>query len=84
MPIVVEKCNLQSLYTIQPVKRLCQLIFLQSILDGSANSRQVRIIARRATVGFFVQHLMGGPALLKPPPSQALILVAQGYQVTEK
>jgi dienelactone hydrolase len=51
---------------------------------GTADSRQVRITTRRATVGFFVQHLMGGPALLKPPPSQALIRVAQGYQVTEK
>ena len=45
---------------------------------GTADSRQVRITARRATVGFFVQHLQGGPALLKPPSSEAVIRVAQG------
>jgi Cutinase len=44
---------------------------------GTADSRQVRNTARRATVGFFVQHLLDGPALLKPPPNQALIRVAQ-------
>jgi pimeloyl-ACP methyl ester carboxylesterase len=44
---------------------------------GTADSRQVRNTARRATVGFFVQHLLDGPTLLKPPPSQALIRVAQ-------
>ena len=32
---------------------------------GTADSRQVRITARRATVGFFLQHLQGGPALPK-------------------
>jgi dienelactone hydrolase len=51
---------------------------------GTADSRQVRITARRATVGFFVQHLMSGPSLLKPPSSQAFIRVAQGDHVTEK
>jgi len=51
---------------------------------GTANSRQVRITARRATVGFFVQHLMGGPVLLKPPQSQGLIRVAQSNHITEK
>lgn len=51
---------------------------------GTADSRQVRITARRATVGFFLQHLQGGPALLKPTPGQATIRVAQAYPVTEK
>ncbi|MFA6162773.1 MAG: hypothetical protein WC685_05005 [Methylobacter sp.] len=52
--------------------------------SGTADSSQVRITARRATVGFFVQHLQGGPALPKPTPSQATIRVAQAYPVTEK
>jgi len=52
--------------------------------SGTADSRQVGITARRATVGFFVQHLQGGPALPKPTPSQATIRVAQAYPVTEK
>jgi dienelactone hydrolase len=39
--------------------------------SGTADSRQVRITARRATVGFFLQHLQGGPALPKPTSSQA-------------
>lgn len=51
---------------------------------GTADSRQVRNTARRATVGFFVQHLMGGPALLKPSPSEALIRVAQSNHITVK
>ncbi len=51
---------------------------------GTADSRQVRITARRATVGFFKQHLQGGPALPKPAPSQASIRVAQAYPVMEK
>jgi dienelactone hydrolase len=51
---------------------------------GTADSRQVRITARRATVGFFVQHLQGGPALSKPAPDQATIRVAQAYPLTEK
>ena len=50
---------------------------------GTADSRQVRIMARRATVGFFVHHLLGGPALLKPPPSQALIRVAKSNYIME-
>jgi dienelactone hydrolase len=52
--------------------------------SGTADSRQVRITARRATVGFFVQHLQGGPALSKPEPDQATIRVAQAYPFTEK
>ncbi len=51
---------------------------------GTAESRQVRITARRATVGFFIQHLLGGPALSMPPYGQATIRVAQADQVTEK
>ena len=51
---------------------------------GTADSRQVRITARRATVGFFVQHLQGGPALLNPPSSEALIRVAQADHIMEK
>jgi hypothetical protein len=46
---------------------------------GTADSRLVRITARRATVGFFVHHLMGGPSLPTLPPNQAIIRVAQGY-----
>jgi len=52
--------------------------------SGTADSRQVRIIARRATVGFFLQHLQGGPALPNPAPDQATIRVAQTYPFTEK
>ncbi|MDD5410041.1 MAG: hypothetical protein PHF31_01275 [Methylobacter sp.] len=52
--------------------------------SGTADSRQVRITARRATVGFFLQHLQGGPALPKPTSSQAMIRVAQAYPFTEK
>ena len=51
---------------------------------GTADSRQVRITARRATVGFFVQHLLGGPALLNPPSSEGLIRVAQADYIMEK
>jgi len=51
---------------------------------GTADSRQVRITARRATVGFFVQHLLNGPVLLTPPASEALIRVAQGNQYNGK
>ena len=46
--------------------------------SGTADSRQVRITTRRATVGFFVQHLLGGPALQKPASSDGFIRVAQG------
>ncbi len=49
--------------------------------SGTADSRQVRITTRRATVGFFVQHILGGSALAKPPTSQALIHVAQGNNI---
>lgn len=52
--------------------------------SGTADSRQVRILARRATVGFFLQHLQGGPALAKPTSSQATIRVAQAYPFMEK
>lgn len=45
---------------------------------GTADSRQVRITSRRATVGFFVQHLQAGPALSRPSGAQTLIRVAQG------
>jgi dienelactone hydrolase len=51
---------------------------------GTADSRQVRITARRATVGFFVQHLMDGPALPKPQQSEALIRVAQDNHIMTK
>ncbi|UOA09366.1 dienelactone hydrolase family protein [Methylobacter sp. S3L5C] len=51
---------------------------------GTADSRQVRITARRATVGFFVQHLMDGPALPKPQQSDALIRVAQNNHIMAK
>jgi dienelactone hydrolase len=52
--------------------------------SGTADSRQVRITARRATVGFFLQHLQGGPDLPKPAPGQATIRVAQAYPLMEK
>jgi pimeloyl-ACP methyl ester carboxylesterase len=48
---------------------------------GTADSRQVRITARRATVGFFVQHLMNGPELAKPLQNNGLIRVAQNNPV---
>lgn len=51
---------------------------------GTADSRQVRITARRATVGFFIQHLMNGPALPKPRQSDALIRVAQDNHIMAK
>jgi hypothetical protein len=35
--------------------------------SGTADSRQVCITARRATVGFFVQHLQGGPCQGRRP-----------------
>jgi len=52
--------------------------------SGTADSRQVRITARRATVGFFVQHLLDGPVMPKPSPILAFIRVARDHQVTEK
>lgn len=48
---------------------------------GTADSRQVRITARRATVGFFVQHLMDGPVLAEPHQNYGLIRVAQNNPV---
>jgi hypothetical protein len=51
---------------------------------GTADTQQVRIIARRATVEFFVQHLQGGPAMTKTASDHATIRVAQAYQLTEK
>lgn len=51
---------------------------------GTADSRLVRNMTRRATVGFFLQHLQAGPALPEPPLSQAVVRVAQADQVTEK
>jgi hypothetical protein len=45
---------------------------------GTADSRQVRNSARRATVAFFRQHLQGGGALPEPPETQATVRVAQG------
>lgn len=51
---------------------------------GTADSRQVLITARRATVGFFLQHLQGGPALPEPTPGLARIRVAKSYPVMEK
>ncbi len=47
----------------------------------NADSKQVRIIARRATVGFFMQHLMSGPVLASPQVRDGLIRVAQNNQV---
>jgi len=53
--------------------------------SGTADSRQVRITARRATVGFFLQHLQGGPTLPKQTSVYARIRVAKAYYpVTEK
>ena len=45
---------------------------------GTADSRQVRITARRATVGFFLQHLLGQPALSRPDTRYASVRVARG------
>lgn len=45
---------------------------------GKADSRQVRITARRAMVGFFLQHLMGQPAQSRPNPKEATLRVVQG------
>ena len=47
---------------------------------GTADSKQVRIIARRATIGFFMQHLMSGPVLASPQVRDGLIRVAQNNQ----
>jgi dienelactone hydrolase len=46
--------------------------------SGTADSRQVRVTARRAVVGFFVQHLQGGAAMTPPPASQAIMRVVKG------
>ncbi len=45
--------------------------------SGTADSRQVRITARRATVGFFLQHLQGGPVLPKVTSVHARFRVAK-------
>jgi hypothetical protein len=44
---------------------------------GTADSRQVHDTTLLATVGFFVQHLKGGPVLTKLPVVQGAIRVAQ-------
>ena len=44
---------------------------------GTADTKQVRITARRATVGFFIQHLMNGAVLVSPHPRDGQIRVAQ-------
>ena len=44
---------------------------------GTADSQQVRITARRATVSFFMQHLLSGPKLATSKSNDALIRVAQ-------
>ena len=44
---------------------------------GTADSKQVRNTARRATVGFFVQHLMNGSILASPKPLDGQIRVAK-------
>jgi dienelactone hydrolase len=51
---------------------------------GTADSRQVRNTARRATVGFFAQHLQAGPPLPALLAGQAPLRVAQGVHITEK
>ncbi|MGR8952490.1 MAG: dienelactone hydrolase family protein [Gammaproteobacteria bacterium] len=51
---------------------------------GTADSRQVLVTARRATVSFFLHHLQGGPALPKPTPGLARIRVVKSYPITEK
>ncbi|MDD5034563.1 MAG: hypothetical protein PHE55_07365 [Methylococcaceae bacterium] len=51
---------------------------------GTADSRLVRNLTRRATVGFFLQHLQAGPALPKPPTGQAMVRVAYADQLMEK
>ncbi len=51
---------------------------------GTADSRVVRNMTRRATVGFFLQHLQAGPALPKPPAGEALVRVVHADQSTEK
>jgi dienelactone hydrolase len=45
--------------------------------SGTADSRQVRITARRAVVEFFVQYLQGGVAMATPPASQAIVRVVK-------
>ncbi len=48
---------------------------------GTADTRQVQLAARRATVGFFVQHLMAGPVLAETLQDPALIRVAQNSHI---
>ena len=45
--------------------------------SGTADTQQVRITTRRATVGFFIQHLMNGPPLATPEPSNAVLRIAR-------
>jgi len=52
--------------------------------SGTADSKQVRITSRRATVGFFVQHMMSGPVLAIPHPHDGLIRVAEDNQIKTK
>jgi len=52
--------------------------------SGTADSKQVRITSRRATVGFFLHHMMSGPALASPHPRDGLIRVAQDNQIMTK
>lgn len=51
--------------------------------SGTADSRQVRVTARRATVGFFLQHLQGWPVPPMLKPGQDTIRVAQADPFTE-
>jgi hypothetical protein len=48
--------------------------------SGTADSRQVRVTARRAVVGFFVQYLQGGAGMTAPPASHARMRVVQAQR----
>ena len=52
--------------------------------SGTADTQQVRITSRRATVGFFMQHLMNGPVLAVPHSNDAIIRVAQNNSILMK
>lgn len=45
--------------------------------SGTADSRQVRIITRRAFVEFFMQHLQGVKGMTIPPADQAIVRVVK-------
>lgn len=47
---------------------------------GTADSRQVHDTALSATVGFFIQHLKGGPVLTTLPEVRGVIRVAQSQR----